>query len=125
MLCIILSLLTLSLILFLSTSLFNNIEGLDDCNTPPIKGSTSTDITNSHQISTLQQQVSDLDSHLRQQVSTNTAQINNINTNIQGLSSLRQIVASLSSSIKTTEVGIQQLGQQLQSQANSVANQPK
>ena len=69
--------------------------------------------------------MSDLDSHLRQQVSTNTAQINNIDTNIKGLNELRQIVANLSSSIKTTELGIQQLGQQLQSQANSVANQPK
>jgi len=122
MIYIIILLLTLSLMLFLYTSLFNNIEGLDDCNTPPIKGSTSTDITNSHQISTLQQQVSDLDSYLRQQVSTNTADINNINTNIQDLSSLRQIVANLSSSIKTTEKAIQQLQQQLQSQSNSVAN---
>jgi len=125
MICILIILLTLSLILFLSTSLFKNIESLDNCDTPPIKGSTSTDITNSQLISTLQKQISDLDSHLRQQVSTNTAQINNINTNIKGLNDLRQIVASLSSSIKTSEQGIQQLGQQLQSQANSVANQPK
>lgn len=125
MITILLLLLILSLLLFLCSPFFKNNEGLDNCNTPPIKGSTSTDITNSHQIATLQQQLSDLDSHLRQQVSTNTAQINSINTNIKGLNDLRQIVANLSSSIKTTEVGIQQIGQQLQSQANSVANQPK
>jgi len=122
---IILFLITLSIILYCCSTLLKNNEGLDNCDAPPIKGSTSTDITNSHQIATLQQQVSELDSHLRQQVSTNTAQINNIDTNIKGLNELRQIVADLSSSIKTTELGIQQLGQQLQSQANSVANQPK
>jgi hypothetical protein len=122
---IILFLIILSIFLYFCSPLLKNNEGLDNCDTPPIKGSTSTDITNSHQISTLQQQLSDLDSHLRQQVSTNTAQINNIDTNIKGLNELRQIVANLSSSIKTTELGIQQLGQQLQSQANSVANQPK
>jgi len=122
---IIILLIALSTILFFCSTFFKKRESLDNCDTPPIKGSTSTDITNSNQISTLQQQISDLDSHLRQQVNTNTAQINNINTNIKGLNELRQIVANLSSSIKTTEVGIQQLGQQLQSQANSVANQPK
>ena len=77
---IILFLIILSIFLYFCSPLLKNNEGLDNCDTPPIKGSTSTDITNSHQISTLQQQLSDLDSHLRQQVSTNTAQINNIDT---------------------------------------------
>jgi hypothetical protein len=122
MICIILILL---LILLLILRFLKNIECLDNCDTPPIKGSTTTDITNTHQIATLQQQVTDLDSHLRQQVFTNTAQINNINNNIQGLNDLRQIVADLSSSIQTTEKGITQLGQQLQTQSNSVSNQTK
>jgi len=122
MICIILILL---FILFLFLHFLKNIEGLDNCDSPPIKGSTSTDITNTHQIATLQQQVTDLDSNLRQQVFINTAQINNINSNIQGLSDLRQTVADLSSSIQTTEQGITQLGQQLQTQANSFSNQAK
>jgi len=124
--CIILLLiLILILILLICSQFIQNIEYLDNCDAPPIKGSTSTDITNSNEIATLQQQVSDLDSHLRQQVYINTSQINTINSNIQDLNSLRQTVADLSLSIKNTEQGIQKLRQYLQTHNSGVSNNSK
>ena len=121
MISILFLLLLLSLILFL----YNEREGLENCDTPPIKGSTAGEITNRNQISNLQKQMNDLDSHLRQQVATNTAQINNINTNIKGLGNLRQVVAGLSQTIQITLDAIQNLGQQFQQQSSNVANQSK
>jgi hypothetical protein len=107
---IILLLLLLSLLLYS----FTKKEGLDNCDSPPIKGSTSTDITNSHQISKLQTQINSLDSDLRKQVAANTANINNLNKNVENMGNLRQILANLTLSIKKSESAIQQLGVNLQ-----------
>jgi len=98
-------------------------EGLDNCNTSPITGSTVGEITNSTQISTLQNQINTLDSDLRQQVSTNTGQITTISNNIKGLGDLRQTVTGLSDTIKKTELAVQNIGQQLQQQSDNVTNQ--
>jgi hypothetical protein len=114
MISVLVLLLLLSLILFL----YNQREGLDNCDTPPIKGSTAGEIVNKNQITNLQKQINDLDSHLRQQVATNTGQINNINSNIKGLGNLRQVVSGLSQTIKITLNAIQNLGQQFQQQSN-------
>lgn len=112
MICILLLLLSLSLILFL----YNKREGLDNCNSPPIKGSTAGEITNSSEITSLKKQINNLDTSLREQVATNTGKINNITSNIKGLGDLRQIVVGLSDTIKKTEKGIQNIKQQIQKQ---------
>lgn len=113
MISILILLLLLSFILFL----FNKREGLENCNSPPIKGSTVGEITNSKQISNLQKQINDLDSHLRQQIATNTGQINNINANIKGFGNLRQVVSGLSDTIKKTEGAIKKIQKQLETKS--------
>lgn len=117
---LILILFLLSLFLFVYTC---NKEGLDNCNTAPIAGSTAGEITNSTQISNLQNQINTLDSDLRQQVSTNTGQITTISNNIKELGDLRQTVTSLSDTIQKTQLAVQNIGQQLQQQSDNVTNQ--
>ena len=121
MICIIFILILLSSTLFL----FSKREGLDNCDSKPIEGSTEGEITNSNEISNLQNQVNNLDSELRQKVATNTAKIDNINSNIKGLGDLRQIVSGLNVKINQTQETINNLKKKFQEQSSKIANQSK
>lgn len=121
MICIIFILILLSSTLFL----FSKREGLDNCDSKPIQGSTEGEITNSNEISNLQNQVNNLDSDLRQNVATNTAKIDNINNNIKGLGDLRQIVSGLNVKINQTQETINNLKKKFQEQSSKIANQSK
>ena len=121
MISIICILLFLSLILFL----YREREGLENCNDPPIRGSTAGEIKNSNQISSLQNQVNSLDSSLRQQVATNTGTLNNLTADLKDLGGLRQTVAGLSVIINLTNNAIQQLKQQMSKVQQNMQTQTK
>ena len=119
MICILFILILLSMILFC----YREREGLDNCKDPPIRGSTAGEIKNSNQISTLQNQINNLDGALRQQVATNTGTINNLTSNLKDLGDLRQIVAGLAVTVKNTNTAIQQLKQQMSKVQQDMQNQ--
>tara|TARA_Y100000591_G_C21632990_1_gene593778 strand:- start:190 stop:555 length:366 start_codon:yes stop_codon:yes gene_type:complete len=119
MIFILILLLALSIILLSN----KNIENLDNCNIPPIKGSTQTEMSNSHQLNKLQQQFNNLDGYLRKQVGTNTAQIDSINSNIKGVGDLNERVTELGNIINTTHLSIQNLNEQINKTIIKIENE--
>ena len=113
MICIILLLLLLSLILFLN----KNREGLDNC--PEIKNSTTTGIINSANISSLKQNIKNIND-LEIKITKNNLDISNINKQLIDILDIKQKVKDLSKSTSNLQESLKKLGDNIQGKGFAV-----